>query len=210
VTAVFAVATGILLLGLLEVERVHHPRRGWVKAAASTGFIATALAAGAADSGYGRWVLAALALGWVGDVALVSSARSWFLAGLVAFLLSHLAYVAAFAALGLHGAGTAVAAAALVVPAVVVGRWLWGRVPGEMRGPVLAYIAVISVMVAGAVGAAVDGAPKVIAAAALLFYASDLFVARDRFVAAGFVNRLVGLPIYYGAQILFALSTGLV
>jgi uncharacterized membrane protein YhhN len=210
VTAVFAVATGIVLLGLLEVERVHHPRRGWVKAAASAGFIGTALAAGAADTVYGRWVLAALLLGWVGDVALVSSARSWFLTGLVAFLLSHLTYVVAFVVLGLDGAGTAIAAAGVAVPAAVVGRWLWDRVPKEMRGPVLAYIVVISAMVAAAAGAAVGGAPELLVAAAVLFYVSDLFVARDRFVAAGFVNRLAGLPMYYGAQILFAVSTGLV
>ena len=41
-------------------------------------------------------------------------------------------------------------------------------------------------------------------AAALLFYASDFFVARDRFVRPGFVNRLIGLPLYYAAQAWFA------
>ena len=30
-------------------------------------------------------------------------------------------------------------------------------------------------------------------------------MARDRFVAPGFDNRLWGLPLYYGAQIWFAL-----
>jgi hypothetical protein len=44
--------------------------------------------------------------------------------------------------------------------------------------------------------------------AAVAFYLSDVSVARDRFVAPGFGNRIWGLPLYYGAQVLFALSTG--
>ena len=43
---------------------------------------------------------------------------------------------------------------------------------------------------------------------ALAFYFSDISVARDRFVGAGFGNRLWGLPLYYFAQILFALACG--
>jgi uncharacterized membrane protein YhhN len=103
-----------------------------------------------------------------------------------------------------------VTAAALVMPATVVGVWLWTPAGREMRPVVVAYIVVISAMVAGAVGAVAAGAPGVIAVAAPLFYVSDLFVARNRFVAPGFVNRLAGLPLYYAAQILFAASTGLV
>jgi len=41
-------------------------------------------------------------------------------------------------------------------------------------------------------------------AGAVTFYVSDLSVARDRFLAPGFVNRLWGLPLYYGAQLLLA------
>ena len=44
--------------------------------------------------------------------------------------------------------------------------------------------------------------------AAVAFYLSDVSVARDRFVAPGFGNRIWGLPLYYAAQLLFALSTG--
>ena len=43
---------------------------------------------------------------------------------------------------------------------------------------------------------------------ALLFYASDIFVARDRFVKPGFDNRLFGLPPYFAAQFMFAFSLG--
>lgn len=44
---------------------------------------------------------------------------------------------------------------------------------------------------------------------ALLFYLSDIFVARDRFLKTSFLNRLVGLPIYYAGQFLLAFSVGL-
>lgn len=41
-------------------------------------------------------------------------------------------------------------------------------------------------------------------AGALAFTASDVSVARDRFVQHGFVNRAWGLPFYYAAQLLIA------
>ncbi|MFW6361887.1 MAG: lysoplasmalogenase family protein, partial [Spirochaetota bacterium] len=41
-----------------------------------------------------------------------------------------------------------------------------------------------------------------------LFFTSDIFVARNKFVADGFINRLLGLPLYYGGQFLLALSIG--
>lgn len=46
------------------------------------------------------------------------------------------------------------------------------------------------------------------AAGAVAFYVSDVFVARDRFMKGGFVNRLVGLPLYYAGQFLIAFSLG--
>ncbi|MBW2297136.1 MAG: lysoplasmalogenase, partial [Deltaproteobacteria bacterium] len=43
---------------------------------------------------------------------------------------------------------------------------------------------------------------------ALSFYVSDLFVARDRFLKNESLNRLLGLPLYYGGQFLLAFSVG--
>jgi hypothetical protein len=39
-----------------------------------------------------------------------------------------------------------------------------------------------------------------------MFYASDLAVARDRFVARVFLNRAWGLPLYFGGQLVIAAS----
>jgi len=208
IALILAVAAFVIVTLIAERSRVAW--RVWPKAAASSGLIALAFASGAADSSYGRLVLVALALGWIGDVALAIDRPNWFTVGLAAFLLSHLAYVAAFQVHGLRAIAAAVTLGLLALPAGAVGRWLLPHVPRDLRVPVIAYIAVITVMVAAATGSASDGIPWPVLPAALTFYVSDLAVARDKFVSPGFANRAIGLPLYYTAQILFAVSTGMV
>ncbi len=202
-TAMTVVFLGVLLVG----ERSNETLRNVAKPVASAGFIGVAVAAGAIDSHYGTWILIGLVLGAAGDVFLLGVSRWSFLAGLTSFLLGHVAYVVAFSSLGLDTTVTVVAAAGSAVIAMVVFRWLKPHVPPELTWPVVAYIVVISAMLVSALGAAGLGAPLVIPLAATAFFLSDLFVARDRFVHPGFVNRLWGLPLYYGAQLLIAWST---
>jgi hypothetical protein len=45
---------------------------------------------------------------------------------------------------------------------------------------------------------------------ALTFTASDVLVARNRFMRREFVNRAVGLPLYYGGQLLLAATPALI
>jgi len=180
---------------------------GVAKTLASTGFLAFAWSLGAAGTPYGRVVLVALVLSWVGDVALIpKGARTAFLVGLASFLLGHVAYVVAFALrpwapLWAAGALLPVAAAALLA-----WRWLGPHVEGAMRGPVAAYVLVISGMVVAALAATGGTGDTRIAAGALAFYLSDLAVARERFVASTRWNPTWGLPLYYGAQLLLAAS----
>lgn len=176
------------------------------KILASSCFIGLAAAHGSLVGPTAGWLLAALCLCWLGDVLLLGSSRPAFLGGLVAFLLGHLAYVGAFAVAGLDAGAAGIAAAVLVVPAVFVFRWLKPNLPGPMVGPVFAYMVVISLMLAGAVGRLAMDAPPRILVAAVMFYVSDLAVARNRFVAPGPMNRLWGLPLYYGAMALLALG----
>lgn len=177
------------------------------KMLASTGFIAIALSVGGASSTYGRLVLAALALSWIGDLLLSYSSRPAFLGGLVAFLLGHVAYSCAFGVLGADARFAAAAAVVVAVVAAVVWRWLRPHV-GDMAGPVVAYIVVISVMVVMAAGAYGSGAPALVPIGATLFFVSDIAVARNQFVSPGVANRVVGLPLYYLAQILLASTAG--
>jgi uncharacterized membrane protein YhhN len=179
------------------------------KPLASAGFIALALARGAPHTGYGRLVLAALACGWLGDVLLMpKGAQRAFAAGLASFLLGHLAFALAFLVRGAEPAwlaGGALAAAALALP---VTRWLAPHVPERLRTPVRAYVLVISAMVACAAGAFGASRDAALLAGAVAFFLSDLAVARERFVASTFTNKLWGLPLYYGAQLLLAWTAG--
>ena len=191
----------VVLLG--EVRRI--PALVLVgKPAASACFIAAAWIAGALESDYGAAVLLGLVLSWFGDVFLMGKARAPFLAGLVSFLLGHVAYAAAFVIRGLDLTWALAACLPLLISAAIVSRWLLPKVDGGMRAPVIAYILVISVMVALAAGTVGAHGLPLILVAAVSFYASDLFVARERFVTQSSTNRLVGLPLYYAAQIAFA------
>lgn len=206
-SAVLALGTVALVAVLVFAEwRGAAPLRIASKTGASLGFVAFALASGAGAAGVaGMWTIAALALCVVGDLCLLSKARAPFLAGLVAFLLGHVCFTIAFTALSPSLLAIGLAAVPLAATAAVVWRWL-GPHAGSLAKPVLAYIAVISTMVAVAVGVAMgDPTPGRLGllGAAVAFFLSDLCVARDRFVAPGPDNKTIGLPLYYGAQLAF-------
>ncbi len=179
------------------------------KPLASAAVVALAVQHGALESTYGRWILAGLLICWLGDVLLIPHDKAAFRAGILSFLVGHLFYSAAFVVYGVQARWVLVAVIPLGVIAWVVGRGLLRSVDPAFRTPVLAYILVISGMLALGVGAWADGREMVFLAAPAAFYLSDLAVARNRFLHPGFVNRLVGLPLYYGAQILFAWSVTL-
>ena len=77
-----------------------------------------------------------------------------------------------------------------------------------MQSPVLAYVAVISLMVVASTGAVGDGATPWILAGAIGFFASDLAVARNQFVTESVANRAWGLPLYYASQFVLAWTVG--
>jgi uncharacterized membrane protein YhhN len=198
--------TCLAVAGLLVAEyREYRPGVWLAKPLASTGFVAVAVAAGALGSSYGRWVLAALLLSWLGDVLLIPrGARRCFQAGLLSFLLGHLAFAAAFATRGLDGLTSVCVAAAAAVVGWLVLRWLRPHLPPGMATPVRAYVAVISAMVVCAAGTVGRAGDSRILAGALLFYLSDLAVARERFLAPSFANKAWGLPLYFGGQLILA------
>ena len=185
-----------------------HRGVAWLRAAAKTtaslAFLGVALVAASRWDGYAIAIVCGLALGVIGDVALLGKSERAFLAGLAAFLLGHIAYIVAAAQLvapaqWFREAG---ALAALPLAAGAIALWqLWPRL-GSMRVPVIGYVLAIVAMVIGALAAKSDR----LSVGAVLFFASDLAVARDKFVAAGFTNRAWGLPCYYAGQLLIAWS----
>jgi len=198
--------TALGLAGLLFGEWKDRPTwRAVSKPLASLGFIVAAIGFGAFESRYGRTVLSGLVLGAIGDVCLLGQAKKYFIAGLVSFLLGHVAYVAAFVSLPIAPLHAFVAAAAMVTVMAFIARWVFPHAP-DMRIPIGIYMLVIAAMCVVAIGAGAAGAPWMIPVGAVMFTASDIAVVRDRFVAPGFVNRFWGLPLYYAAQLIIAWS----
>ncbi len=194
--------TLVALVSLLVAECRRERMGVWLaKPIASAGFVAFAIFAGAQRSAYGLAVFVALALSWVGDVALIRGDAKTFKLGIGAFLLGHLAYIAAFALRGVSLGWTALALVTLTAPALAVARRVLPRVPHTLRMAVAGYIVVITTMVGLALGTFALHGGTALALGAVAFYLSDLSVARDRFIAPGFGNKLWGLPLYYLAQI---------
>jgi uncharacterized membrane protein YhhN len=179
------------------------------KFAAATSYLAVAFSMGAPETGYGRVLLLGMAFCWIGDMLLVSNHnRNLFLLGLASFLLGHVAYIGAFASLGVSLPAVLGAGLVMAAFAGVVLRWLGPHLDTRMRLPVWFYVIAISTMMAMAAGTFPDNGNRLIPLGAALFLMSDLAVARDRFIARGFVNRAWGLPVYFCAQIVLALSVG--
>ena len=201
----FVALTVVSVGWLLVAERTGSGQRFVAKPLASAGFVGLAIAGGALDSGFGTWVLVALVLSALGDVFLLGSSQSAFLAGLGAFLIAHIAYAVAFTNPGLNARGL-IAVVPLALFALVVWRWLAPHLAARLRGPVALYVVAITTI---GVMAVASGAGDIrVPVGAGLFIASDLAVARHTFVAPGYRNKLWGLPLYYAAQVLLASAGG--
>lgn len=182
------------------------------KTSASICFVAIGLLAFSLDSSYSRWIILGLVFGAIGDVALLFDSQRAFLIGLVSFLLGHIGYVVAFAFVVPLGQWFGVLSIAPCIAALLVLVYLWPHL-GSMRLPVIAYVTAIVLMVQGAMAVyqmspiAFGAWPARLAlVGAILFFASDISVAKGRFVQASFVDKAWGLPAYYLGQLCIAWS----
>ena len=125
------------------------------------------------------WMVMGLVLSLAGDVFLMLDER-WFLAGLGAFLLGHIAYVVGLQLAPTSTAWTLVGLAVVAASIAIVGRPMLRRLASgahrDLLLPVIAYAVVISAMVVSAFGTA---APWAIVGAGL-FYVSDGTLAWNR------------------------------
>lgn len=203
--------------GLLTAESSGAVRERYTfKPIASLGFVLVALLGGAltADAPvFCLWIVIGLVLGALGDIALMLPGRRAFLTGLVSFLAGHIAYIIGFHYLTPISSWTNPTALIPVIFTIPVLLWLWPHL-GSMKGPVIAYVIVITTMVVGALAVLMADDPgglttrevHALVGGAVLFYISDLAVARQRFVVESPTNRMWGLPAYYGGQLLLAWS----
>jgi uncharacterized membrane protein YhhN len=171
--------------------------------------IAWAASAVADDVVVKRWIVAGLACSLAGDVALLWPVQG-FLAGLVSFLLGHLAYLVALT----RRVRLAAVPMAFVAWAAVAGgvlSFLWHGVPQALRVPVIVYVAALSAMAAQASTVwrmrvpAPDAARwGLVALGGALFVASDAVLAIDKFVGGVPMPTLWNLSTYWLAQWLIA------
>jgi len=182
--------------------------RAIFKIIASSAFVVIAVQLNGTASLYGRLILAALALSLVGDIFLLSRQSRLFILGLISFLMSHIVFSMAFAHRPLSDSALVIGLAIMSCVGLAVLLWLWSHLRGLYRVAVTAYVVAIVAMCSLAIAASAASGTWLLAAGALAFAASDISVARDRFVAPGFTNRAWGLPLYYAAQISLALSVG--
>lgn len=166
---------------------------------------ALCLASWVAGGGRGwtaRWFALGLLLSAAGD-GLLEYSPAFFLAGLVAFLGAHLAYIAGFLI------ETRPPALARAVPFA-----LWGALGylamrpglGPLAGPVIVYLtAVCAMMWRAAAGVGRDGPPRAhewtALGGAVLFGASDTLIGLDRFHAPLESARVPIIVLYWLGQL---------
>ena len=159
---------------------------------------------GAPKSAYRNRLAAGLALSLVGDLLIEGS----FVAGLAAFLLAHIAYIAAFLA------DTARPRLLRAVPIAAYGAGmtalLWPGL-GDLRPAVVAYVVAICTMVwRAAARLGYSGPPRAGEwaglAGAILFALSDTLIALDRFHSPIAGVRLPIILFYWTGQLGIACS----
>jgi uncharacterized membrane protein YhhN len=205
---------GLVLLAVAgTVAVVAAERQAWVWRAVAKP-IATAslfLVVGPPGGPFGWLVVAGLALSLAGDIALLSASARAFVIGLVLFLGAHLFYTAAFFRVTGGWAGFALGAPVLIASAALLSA-LWPGL-GSMRVPVLAYTAVISVMVLAASGTRGGAIPETASLAArvgaCLFYVADASLAWNRFRRPIPHSPVLTMGVYWLGQAGIALATRL-
>ncbi len=159
---------------------------------------------------YTLGILVGLALSLGGDIALMfPTNRKAFMIGLVLFLLAHVAYAVTFTLLTGFPSSRWLAVVALLAAGVGLYALLRGGL-GAMKGPVIVYVVIISVMVYQAL-ATFDGGgfsarqAWFVTGGAVLFYISDVILAAARFWKP-FQYHRISLAFYYAGQFLIALA----
>ena len=183
----------------------NHLLAGSLKVLASLGFILLAWQLELADSF--PWFFSGLVLCSIGDACLTAqNKRKAFLVGVICFLIAHLCYSMSFILIRLDFR-LIFLLLLTTTPIFMLLKWLTRDISGRLKHTVTCYICVISIMVIlswGVMGINKDA--WWISMGATLFATSDIFVAINRFKRPAFINRLIGLPLYYSAQLLLVLG----
>lgn len=191
----------ISTVGMILALTTHNTRPKLLTA--STAFVLTALSALIKNkSKYGSLVLIGLIFCWFGDF----SGRYNFKASVASFALAHIFFIFAFLSVGIEKKRTLISLGVFSVISFCIFYWLYPYVPESDQPFVFAYIIIITAMIVVALGTKASTVKKIIAIGAILFYISDIFVARRKFVDPSHFNAFIYLPLYYASCIVFAVS----
>ncbi|MDI1270704.1 MAG: lysoplasmalogenase family protein [Polaromonas sp.] len=193
-----ALATATSALGLVELHRVFKPL--------ALGFALVFVAARAhpirAESRFDLILGAGLVFSLAGDVLLMFP--GFFIPGLLSFLVAHLFYIALFKQGQAWFPSRRALAATLGVGALMYAFLFAGLNP-VLRFAVAAYVIVIALMAAQAIGRATvlrDKASLGVAVGAGFFMLSDALLATNKFAQPLPMAQLWVLGTYYLAQVL--------
>jgi alkenylglycerophosphocholine/alkenylglycerophosphoethanolamine hydrolase len=164
-----------------------------------------------ADPRLARWLQLGLVFSLFGDIFLMFEGERWFLAGLVSFLLGHVAYIIAL--LGTDDFPRQPAMLLIVLCVVSIAATLLAPVIGSLQrneqsamiAPVSLYVTIISTMLISAWATLLRPRWSVNAKAlsvggASLFYCSDAILGWNRFVKPLPAGRLLVIITYHLAQ----------
>ncbi len=157
------------------------------------------------------WFGLGILLSLTGDIFLLLSVDRFFLAGLVAFLLAHLAYVVGFnIPLPEFSSWSLILAIMIGWGGVRIMRQVLSALAAKgqlrLRIPIIVYTVVISLMLLSAVIKLTDlswdaGASLLVSVGAFLFYISDIILAWHKFVAPIQNGRIYNIGAYHLGQI---------
>ena len=213
ITTIVLLLAGFLMPLLLYYESKEIPKGILpVKTTISLLFVVAAFIQPRPVPSYFAWLLPGLIFCLGGDVFLALPQKKMFFLGLATFLVGHIFYLVCF----FYQTDPTLLIFSGALPISIFSLWIFFRLKphlATMMIPVLAYIVVITIMVCGAFSLLLESrlgyTGRILAfCGAVCFYISDLFVARDRFIHKGAINRILGLPLYYGGQFLLAFSIG--
>jgi len=144
------------------------------------------------------FIMVIIGMNMAGDIFLDLDRKSFFLEGLISFLIAHLLYIALFLrsmTISIKNRAPELLAAVAITVTLAI---LFSTMNSSMKVPVLLYLAVISSMnIIAMINSSLD---RSVGIGAFLFLCSDSIIAITTFFYPVPHSTLVSIPLYFVAQ----------
>jgi uncharacterized membrane protein YhhN len=216
----FGAAFFLAVLDWIAVARAWRKLEYFAKPATMLALLAFVIQNGGLSGGMG-WFTLGLVFSLGGDVFLMLP-KEQFIAGLISFLLAHVAYIIGLAPRLPRDLPSLLIALGLAVIVALTASQVYRRIAAglqagnktKLRGPVLLYTLTISVMFFSAILTLLSNKwlpihALIVCAGAALFFLSDAILAWNKFVNPIRYGRLMNMSSYHLGQLLIALGAAL-